>query len=64
MSKKIEVNLTLTELKIIVSALSMGTGGKVFNNLIEKIEEIIEDNEEPHELTREEWNEKYGRIDD
>jgi hypothetical protein len=64
MSKKIEVNLTLTELKIIASALNMGSGGKVFNSLIDKIEETIESNEEPHELTREEWNEKYGSNND
>lgn len=64
MSKKIEVNLTLAELKMIASALNMGSGGKVFYSLIDKIEETIESNEEPHELTREEWHEKYGPFND
>jgi hypothetical protein len=62
MSKKIDLRLTIEEMKKITAALaSFGGSG---SSLIEKIEEIIEDNEEPHELTREEWNEKYGRMDD
>lgn len=64
MSKKIEMNLTLLELKIILSALSIGSGDKVYSSLEDKIAEAIESNEEPHELTREEWEEKYGTRED
>lgn len=64
MGKKIEVNLTLTELRMIASALNMGSGGKVYLELIDKIEETIELNTEPHELTYEEWYEKYGAKND
>jgi hypothetical protein len=62
MSKKIDLRLTLEEMRKITAALASFGGPN--SNLIEKIEEIIEDNEEPHELTREEWFEKYGRMDD
>lgn len=58
--KKIDVRLSTVELEIIKTALEFGDGGHAYRNLKAKIEEIIEMNEEPKELTREEWHEKYG----
>lgn len=59
MSKRIDISLTILELKIIQSALAIGEG-KELSRLMERIEETIDRNQEPHELTHEEYVEKYG----
>lgn len=66
MSKKFDIRLTMTELKMILSALEMGTGDLGYVNLKLKIEDHIEMNEEPEEikLTWKEWYEKNKADDD
>lgn len=58
-SKKIEINLTLEEIKTLMDALAKVEIG-YFSPLFDKLDEIYDMNVEPHQLTREEWNEKYG----
>ena len=59
MSKKIAVLLTVEEIKTLIDALSVDPKNYL-GNLFNKLDEIHDLNQEPHELTREEWHEKYG----
>lgn len=59
MSKKIAVLLTVEEIKTLIDCLALDPK-HYMGRLFDKLDEIHDLNQEPHELTREEWQEKYG----